>query len=334
VRARAVIGALLLAAVGAVPAWAEPANWEQWQHLVGVVDVGGPRSDGNLVVMANGRLWLVSPSGSMTPFARGDDGYSGSVDGEPYLAVVPQTQSVAAAGCSFNQDDIYILDLTSPPGVARVDPNGHTSRLATISSVETLNGIALDTIGRFDHQLLVAGSIQSREVLFAVDCQGGLSTLADPAPPMEGGMQVAPASFGTFGGDLIAADENGGQVWAVDPSGTARVVLVPNLPTGGDTGVESVGFVPTGGGTAYLADRGTANNPFPGTDSILRLTPQALAAAGVQDGDLLVATEGGGNAVAIRCADACSAFSAATGPAGGRTGHIEGRITLIGTPAP
>ena len=303
--------------------------WETWQHLVGVVDVGGPRSDGNLVVMAAGRLWLVAPdSGSMTPFSRGDDGYSGSVDGEPYLAVAQAGLSVTAAGCSFNPDDVYILDLTSPPGIARVDPAGHASRVATINQVQTLNGIAFDTTGRFDHRLLVAGSIQNREMVFALDCLGGLAVITDTAPPMEGGMQVAPPTFGAFGGDLIAADENGGQVWAIEPDGSAHVVLVPNLPTGGDTGVESVGFMPAGEATAYLADRGTPNNPFPGTDSILRLPSQALASAGVKDGDLLVATEGGGTTVAIQCGDTCSARTIAMGPAGGNVGHIEGRITL------
>jgi hypothetical protein len=316
-----------LLGVTTAPAGAQGAvGWEQWQHLVGVVDVGGPRSDGNLVAMAAGRLWLVSPAtGGMNPFSD----YQGSVDGEPYLAVAQDGLAVTAAGCRFNQDDVYILDLTSPPGIARVDPDGHASKVATINQVQTLNGIAFDTTGRFDHRLLVAGSIQNREMLFALDCLGGLSTVTDSAPTMEGGMQVAPSTFGAYGGDLIAADENGGQVWAIEPDGTARVVVVPNLPTGGDTGVESVGFVPAGDPTAYLADRGTANNPFPGTDSILRLTSQALASAGVQEGDLLVATEGGGNTVAIRCAaDTCSARLAATGPAGGRTGHIEGRITL------
>jgi hypothetical protein len=297
-------------------------SWDTWQHLTGVVDVSGPRSDGNLVMMAAGRVWLVSPSsGSMTPFSD----YQGSIDGEPYAAVASDGLSVTAAGCSFSRDDIYILDLTSPPGIARVNTQGQTSRVVTINQVETLNGIAFDTTGRFDHRLLVAGSIQNKEMLFAVDCLGGLSVITDTAPTVEGGMQVAPSSFGAFGGALIGTDENGGQVWAVEPDGTSRVVLVPNLPTGGDTGVESIGFVPGSGATAYLADRATANNPFPGTDSILRLS---LASAGVQEGDLLVATEGGGATVAIQCRDTCSARTVAIGPAGGNVGHIEGHITL------
>jgi hypothetical protein len=109
-------------------------------------------------------------------------------------------------------------------------------------------------------------------------------------------------------------------------------LLNPGLPTGGDTGVESAGFVPAGfvggAGFAYLADRGTPDNPFPGTDSILRLTAAALASAGVEDGDLLVATEGNGTTVAIRCSGGCNTIATIQGTNGG---HIEGHI-VFGAP--
>jgi hypothetical protein len=325
--------AIVLALLWPLVAAAQSGSvWEQWQHLPGVVDVGGPRSDGSLVVMAAGRLVLVSPDGSMTPFARGSDGFSGSPDAEPYLVVAPGGLPPTPAGCSFNADDLFILDLASPPGIVRVDPAGHASSLARLPNADTLGGIAIDTVGRFGYRLLVAGSGQNREVVFAVDCQGGVSTITDSAPTIEGGMVVAPASFGAFGGDFIGADENSGQIWAIAPDGSASLVLLSGLPTGGDTGVESVGVVPPGGGAAYLADRATANNPFPGTDSILRLGWSALSAAGVQPGDLLVATEGGGTAIAVRCAATCTAIPVAEGPAGGHTGHIEGRITLVPNP--
>ena len=337
-RCLAVVLVALASLVGLCPsaAAADPVAWEQWQHLQGVVDLAGPRSDGKLVVVAAGRLYLVSPDGTSSPFASGDDVYSGSVDGEPYLVVAPALPA-ASPECSFVQDDVYILDLTSPPGIARVDPSGHASRFATMPNLDTLNGIAFDTTGRFGYRLLVAGVGQNREMVFGVDCLGGLTTVTDSAPPMEGGLAVAPASFGPYGGDLIGADEDSGQVWAIGPDGTVSAVLAPNLPTGGDTGVESLGFVPPGfssGGVAYLADRGTANNPFPGTDSILRLSSQAVGSAGVQEGDLLVATEGGGTTVAIRCDSSCAAFPVADGPADGRTGHIEGHITLVAEQPP
>src|SRR2546430_11755146 len=68
---------------------AQPLSWEEWQRLEGVVDIGAPRSDGKLVVMAAGYLFLVSPNGSIEPFARGSEGYAGSADAEPYFVVAP-----------------------------------------------------------------------------------------------------------------------------------------------------------------------------------------------------------------------------------------------------
>src|SRR5438132_254034 len=208
------VAALGLALVMAPAAGAQQVAWEQWQHQVGIVDVG-TRADGSLVAMAAGRLFTVAP-GAITPL---------------------------------------VTDFTA-------DPN------------------------------------------------------AEPY-------------FGAFGGWLIAPDENSGRVLAVDPLGQVALVNVPNLPTGGDTGVESEGFVPPGfltaGGFAYMADRGTPNNPFPGTDSILRISAAALASAGVQEGDLLVATEGNGTTVGIRCGDTCSSTIVVSGTRGG---HIEGKITF------
>jgi hypothetical protein len=176
--------------------------------------------------------------------------------------------------------------------------------------------------------LLVTGTKSGQTIVFAVDCHAGVSTITDSAPTVEGGLAVAPSGFGAFGGMLIAPDENSGQVWAIAWDGHVSLVSKPDLPTGGDTGVESLGFVPSGfggGGSAYLADRATPYNPFPGTDSILRLSAESLVQAGVQDGDLLVATEGGGTTVAIRCATSCQVLEVASGPSGG---HIEGHIVF------
>jgi hypothetical protein len=237
---------------------------------------------------------------------------------------------VSNAACSWTADDLYVLDLGSPPGLARVDAAGHSSRFATLSGVDTLGGIALDTTGRFGQSLLVTGTHNGNQTtVFAVGCQGSSAIVTDSAPLVEGGIAVAPNTFGDYAGDLIAPDENSGQIWAIDPAGTSTLVAVPNLPFGGDTGVESEGFVPPGffsrGGYAYLSDRGTPNNPFPGTDSLLRISAATLASAGVQEGDLLVATEGNGTTVDIRCADTCSSRVLAQGTNGG---HIEGHIAF------
>ena len=178
----------------------------------------------------------------------------------------------------------------------------------------------------------MTGTRADRTFVLAVDCLGGHSVITDTAPFVEGGYAIAPTT-NPFSGSLIAPDEFTGQIWAIAPDGGVQLVLAPELPTGGDIGVESLGFVPpgfiSGGGAAYLADRGTPGNPFPGTDTILRLTAASLASAGVLDGDLLVSTEGGGLTIAVRCdAASCTSFPVAHGPAASTVGHIEGRITV------
>src|ERR671939_1840891 len=100
-------------------AWADEPAWEQWQHVPGVVDVGA-RADGTLVLMAAGRLYILSGGGGLSPFASGPDGFSADPNAEPYF-VVAQPLSVDSAGCSWTADDLLILDLTSPPGIVRVD---------------------------------------------------------------------------------------------------------------------------------------------------------------------------------------------------------------------
>ncbi|MBV9599455.1 MAG: hypothetical protein JOZ87_21665 [Chloroflexi bacterium] len=323
----------LLVCLAVAPASAQPRPaWEQWQHQVGIVDVGA-RRDGTLVSMVAGHLVTIAPdTGAATPFADGQGGFSADPTVEAYF-VVAVNQAVDNASCGWRADDVYILDLTSPPGIARVDATGQSSRFATVTGVDTLGGIALDTVGAFGHRLLVTGTHDGNQTaVFAIDCNGTPTVLTTSAPLVEGGISVAPPTFGHFGGDLIASDENSGQVWAIDASGDALLVGVPNLPTGGDTGVESEGFVPPGfissskSGYAYLSDRGTPDNPFPGTDSLLRISSTALASAGVQDGDLLVATEGNGTTVAIRCADTCQSFTVAQGTQGG---HIEGHLLVV-----
>jgi hypothetical protein len=139
---------------------------------------------------------------------------------------------------------------------------------------------------------------------------------------------VAPRSFGRFAGHLIGADEHSGRVLAVSPGGRGRVVAESGLPSGGDVGVESTGFVPQGFDRrlrAFLADPGGQPGPTPGTDSVLTLSGRALVRAGVRGGDLLVAREAGGETVRVRCRARCSVRRIAIGPL---TTHAEGHIAF------
>jgi hypothetical protein len=217
----------------------------------------------------------------------------------------------------------------NPPGVVVVDARGQARPFATLPAGTFPNGITFDEVGRFGHRLLVTAGIDGATAVYAIDCRGRVHTIAEQAPRVEGGIAVAPRSFGRHAGQLIAPDEIGGDIVAIDARGRASIVIASGLATGGDIGVESAGFVPPrfgGRGAALLADRGTPGSPHPGTDSILALSGEALVGAGVRPGDLLVATEGGADTIAIRCRHACTVRRIADGPA---VAHAEGHIVFV-----
>jgi hypothetical protein len=314
-------------AVGLAPS--APLGWQPWQHVAGVFDLAGPRSDGRLVVAAGGRLFLMSPDGTIAPFADGPGGYQAPSGPEAYLDVSPGLH-VSGAACDFARDDIFIIRPSAPLGITRVDALGHATNFTNISGVDTLNGIVFDTVGRFDHRLLVTGPHNQHSTVLAIDCNAGIVPITTQAPPAEGGLAIAPPGFGAHGGELIAPDELTGAVWTIAASGHSELLVASGIAHGGDIGVESAGFVPAGliarGGTAYVADRATANNAHPGTDSVLRISATDLAAAGVRDSDLLIAAEGGGVTIRIRCTSTCAA---ATVVPTETTAHIEGHLVIL-----
>ena len=184
-------------------------------------------------------------------------------------------------------------------------------------------------VGRFGYRLLVTATARGGASVFGVDCAGRVTTIASHAPRVEGGIAVAPLSFGSFGGDLVAPDETTGQVWAIGPGGKTRLIARSPLPAGGDVGVESAAFVPAGFGrdwAAYVADRGSPGNRHPGTDSILRLPGAELVSAGIRAGELVVTSEGGAQTIVINCsATACTVRHIADWPT---AAHVEGHIVF------
>ncbi len=280
--------------------------------------------------MAAGRsLFLLSRSGALTPFARGPGGYVDTTGSEAYIATAGNG-AVAGAGCSFRAGQTFALRLGAHPGVTLISANGQARSFATLPAGLRPGGITWDATGSFGHRLLVIDRGPVHTAVLAVDCAGGVHAITTQGPRMEGGITVAPASFGGHGGDLIGPDEVSGRVYAIAPDGTVVTLIDPRLPVGGDIGVESTGFVPPGfapGGFAYLADHAEPQAKYTGTDSILRLPGRALIAAGARPGDLLVATEGGARTVLVRCARACTVRDIGIGLP---TSHPEGHIVFTG----
>src|SRR5438045_9158881 len=197
-----------------------PRTWQSWQHVPAVFDLAGPRSDGRLVAAAGGRLLLV-----------GTDGYHAASGPEAYLALSPGLH-VSAVGCDFARDDVFVLRPDKPFGITRVDANGHATNFADITGVDTLTGIVFDTVGRIDHRLRVTGPhVQIRTVL-AIDCKGGTALITQVAPPLEGGLAVAPAGFGTHAGELIVPDESSGAILAISAGGQSTVLVASGIPHG------------------------------------------------------------------------------------------------------
>jgi hypothetical protein len=292
-----------------------------------VVDLAGPAGDGSFTVAAAGRLFILSQAGTLRPFARGPGGYVTAIGPEPYLTM-PAAGQIAGTHCSFPRGASYAIQPSRPPGVIMIGADGRARRFVSLPGTLSPDGITADTVGRFGHALLVTARNGTGTAVLAIDCTGRQRTITATAPHMEGGMSVAPASFGRYGGDLIGPDESTGRVYAIAPDGTVRTLVRSRLPHGGDIGVESTGFVPPGfspGGSAYLADRFSRHNKHPGTNSILRLPGPELIKARARPGDLLVATEGSARTIDVRCAATCTVRYIAIGPA---VSHAEGHIVF------
>jgi hypothetical protein len=321
--------ALCIAVLASSVASAAPpsARWRTVAKVPGIVDVVGPRADGRLVLSTHGGLFVMRPSGSPTPYARGPLGYPGAA-GEPYIALA-SGRRVPGASCIFQRDVIFALDPDASPGIIRVDPTGRSSRFADLPAGAFPAGITFDTVGLFGYRLLVASFAEGTTTLYAFDCRGRAGVVATGAPHVEGGIAVAPRTFGRFGGKLIAVDELTGRIYAFGYRGRVSLVAESGLPAGGDIGAEAVGFVPPRlgrRGAAYLADMGAPGSPTSGSDSLLLLAGTDLSRADLHTGELIVATEAGAKTLAVRCARVCTVRRVADGPV---VAHAEGHITFV-----
>jgi hypothetical protein len=297
------------------------AQWRDYVHVRRPLDLAGPRSDGSLVLAADGRLWQLLRSRRVEPFATGYQSPGGE---EPYIALAEPGRK----GCSFGTGAVYALRLRAPRGVVKISPSGQVRRFVALTAPGLIDGIAFDGTGRFGHRLLVTINAGARTTVVAISCHGAVSTITRRAPRVEGGIAVAPRRFGRFAGDLIAPDETGGRIFAITPRGASRLVADSGLPHGNDVGVESETFIPDLQHYSVLvADRLTPGNRHPGDDELLQIGSAALRRAGVPSGALLVASEGGAHTDAISCrTGGCQVRHVADGPA---IAHLEGHIAVL-----
>jgi hypothetical protein len=317
----------VLLLLGARTGLAAKPRWHEAQTVKEAVDLAGPRSDGRLVVATTvtGPLFLWTPGGALSAFARGAHGYD-TTSGEAYIDIA-SGRHLRYANCSFGRDAVYALDQSITPGVVKVTRAGIALRFVTLPPGNNPTAITFDRVGRFGYRLLVAARVGGLTTVYGIDCRGRLRVFAQGAPPVEGGMTVAPHGFGRFGGRLIMPDELTGNIYATGPKGKTRLVANADTPSGPDTGVESLGFVPPRFDrrrfAAYVSSAHSDSDFGPGTQTILSLGPSALRRAGIHAGDLLGANEKEGTTAAIRCAERCFTRPVAKAPP---AAHVEGHI--------
>lgn len=302
------------------PASGRLAPWMPAKHLRGVFDLTEPRADGAIVAAVRGRLMALAPGGRALAFA---SAYAAPAGVETYIALAGD--GAGSAACRFPAATVYALRVRGGNGVEAISPSGRVRRFVTLPSPGFEDGIAFDTSGRFGHRLLVTATHRGRAAVYAIDCPGRVQTITHTAPPVEGGIAVAPLGFGRFGGQLVAPDEHNGNIYAISASGKTTLLAHSSLPNGGDIGVESLGFLPARFSHALVADRGTPGNPHPGDNAVLSLTHSALAAAGAKPGELLAVAEASALTIAVRCATRCTVRRIAAGP---HPAHIEGHVVF------
>jgi hypothetical protein len=271
------------------------------------MDMVGPRSDGRFVVATYRDVRLLGPGRRLRTLAAG---LATSHEVEPHVALT-RPQRVPGAGCAWRRDDVY---MTGPAGhrqVFRIGAGGGARRFAPLPPDEVPSGIGYDDVGRFGHRLLVLAIRDNGSVLHGVDCRGRVSTIARHVEYAEGGLVVAPRSFGAHAGEAIAVNEYTDHVIAIRPDGTSGVLAVPPLPRGRDLGPESVGFVPAGlgaGDRVLVADRHFPDQPPHGNQAVMAIDAGRLRRSGVRAGDLLVATEARLRLAVVRCRPVCSSW--------------------------
>jgi hypothetical protein len=189
-----------------------PARWTSYIHIDSPIDVVGPRRDGEMVVAAGGRLWLLSRAGEVRAFA---PTYHSNPGLEAYVALADP----AHPGCSYGAGTVYAISSGKPRGIVSIAPDGIVRPFASIAAPGLIDGIAFDETGTFGYRLLVVTTHGRRSTVDAISCDGAVRRVTGSAHRVEGGVAVAPMSFGRFAGDLIASDELGGGIWAVTPSG-------------------------------------------------------------------------------------------------------------------
>ena len=142
----------------------------------------------------------------------------------------------------FPNRDIYVANAN---GIMHITNDGSSSDLFLTGLGGAVRGILFDSVGTFGNDMLI--TTNSGQV-YRVNSAGSASLLASVGEDTEG-LDIAPAGFGPYGGQLIVASEGSGAIRAINTLGSISFVAAVSS-------AEELTFVPL--------NLGASGNPVEG----------------------------------------------------------------------
>jgi hypothetical protein len=234
--------------------------------------IGVAASQSQLVVSeyCTGNLDTIDDLGTVSLFTS-IPGYPVGTCTEMYLAISPGLGTWAAS-------DLYA---TQGGQVWKISPDGSSvTPFATIPSCGvTHSGITFDHVGTFGFDMIVSCNNGN---VYRVNSGGTPTFLASTGTFLEG-PDIPPMTFGPLGGQVWAADENSGTVWAISNAGVVTPAVTYASP-------ESVHVIPPNP-CSFGNSNGALFSAMYADNQIWAWPPTDLAGLG---GNVLVTSEFGG----------------------------------------
>ena len=162
---------------------------------------------------------------------------------EEYVTIAPSQ----SANAGFTPRDIFV---TQGPAIFKVTGGTVTPFALMPACGQDETGITFDHVGTFGYNMIVTCD---NGLVWQVDGTGIPTFIADAGTHLEG-PAIPPLSFGPYGGQILAADEDSGGVHAIDNAGNITYDLFSNY------GAEGVLVIPSapctfcdGGGAQFQA---------------------------------------------------------------------------------
>jgi hypothetical protein len=234
--------------------------------------IGVAASPTQLVVSeyCTGNLDTIDDLGTVSFFA--------AIPGYPVGTCIEMYLSISPGLGTWAPNDIYA---TQGGQVWKIAPDGSSvTPFATIASCGVSHsGITFDHVGTFGFDMIVTCNNGN---VYRVDSAGTPTFVASTGTFLEG-PDIPPAAFGPLGGQVWAADENSGTVWAISNGGAVTPAVTYSSP-------ESVHVIPPNP-CSFGNSNGALFSAMYGDNQIWAWPPSDLTGLG---GNVLVTSEYGG----------------------------------------